>query len=53
MLLRLEDCEIDGLRSIDGYLDVSGPTDLQVAHKIRERLATLDRLDSPGKDHAT
>jgi TIR domain len=42
MPLRLDDAEIPGLHSIDGYLDIRDLSDVQVASAILERLATLN-----------
>lgn len=41
MPLRLDDAEIPGLHSIDGYLDIRDLSDAQVTNAILERLATL------------
>jgi hypothetical protein len=41
MPLRLDDAEIPGFHSIDGYLDIRDLSDAQVANAILERLATL------------
>ena len=44
MFLRLDDVDIPGLYSIDGYLDIRGVRDQEVAEAI---LARLTRLDLP------
>ena len=41
MPLRLDDAEIPGLHSIDGYLDIRDLSDSQVANAILERIAIL------------
>jgi len=41
MHLRLDDAEIPGLHSIDGYLDIRNLSDAQVTNAILERLAML------------
>ena len=49
MLLRLDDEEISGLRSIDGYLDIRHIPDTEVAVAILTRLAILTNLPLPEK----
>ncbi len=41
MLLRLDDFEIPGFHSIDGYLDIRDLSDAEVANAILERLSSL------------
>src|SRR5258708_18132290 len=50
MFLRLDNEDIPGLYSIDGYLDIQGKTDPDVAGAILKRLGILDAVVS--HDHS-
>jgi hypothetical protein len=43
MFLRLDDADVSGLYSIDGYLDIRGLADTDVARAILERVGPEDR----------
>jgi tetratricopeptide (TPR) repeat protein len=43
MFLRLDDADVSGLYSIDGYLDIRGLADADVARAILERVGSEDR----------
>jgi hypothetical protein len=49
MLLRLDNADISGLRSIDGYVDIRHMQDTEVATAILKRLGMLTNLPLPEK----
>jgi hypothetical protein len=48
MFLRLDQADIPGLYSIDGYLDINGMPDEEAAGQILKRLARLEPPPPPG-----
>jgi hypothetical protein len=53
MFLRLDNAEIPGLLSIDGYIDIRDLPDSEVASDILKRLRILDPTKSPATTYRT
>lgn len=53
MFLRLDDADIPGLYSIDGYVDISKTTDQKVADFILQRVDLLSPRDSVTRQYRT